>query len=185
MCKAWCREMLLRTGGLCSAQPCTMGDILFAGSGPEILHSVTRWQRSLCRATSLFHIIWKLWTVTEWRQKTEEGVRCSPSRCTGICVKLHEIMGAQVPTEDVHAWCEQALFSPIPLLLRGRNTSWKLLLLTRTKYLFFFCPWSTTGSTCLCGHNNWLSNCLKTHLYKHLQKVKKTKEPGVSHCSAI
>lgn len=84
MCKAWCREMLLRTGGLCSAQPCTIGDILFAGSGPEILHSITCWQRSLCRATSLFYIIWKLWTVTEWRKNR--------GRSTMFTQKMHRNM---------------------------------------------------------------------------------------------
>lgn len=35
--------------------------------------------------------------------------------------------------------------------------------------------------SCICAHENWLSNHLKIHLCRYLQKLKKKKEAGLSH----
>lgn len=189
MGKMRCREMLLRMGVLWSAlvcQSCMMGDLLFAGSGPGALRSIILLAKEPLQSHILVPHHFKVVSSHWMKREKEEGVQCSVSRCTGICRKLHLFTGAQVPTEDTHAWCEHGLLSPIPLLFRDSNTSGKLLLLARTEHLFSFsqCPWSASGSPCLCAHDNWFSNCLKIHLYRYPQKLKKNKEPRLSHSSA-
>lgn len=61
---------LLRMGSTSGTSALQNGTFFFfSGSGSGALHSFILLAKNLCRATSLFHIIWKLWAVTEWRER--------------------------------------------------------------------------------------------------------------------